>query len=91
MVTRGHVFERRFWSDLIETDYHYCEAARYIVLNPVRARICGTALDWKWSSYRKTMGMTTEGPPLSTMLLYAFGRRVERAREDLAAFIRAAE
>src|SRR6266576_1338454 len=87
----GHVFERRFWSELVETDYHLFEAARYIVLNPVRARLCETAVDWNWSSYRKTMGMTTKGPELSTMLLYSFGRRVQSSRTNFAAFIRAAE
>jgi REP-associated tyrosine transposase len=87
----GHVFERRFWSELVETDFHLFEAARYIVLNPVRARLCGTAADWNWSSYRQTMGVTTTGPQLSTMLLYSFGRRMQPARENFAAFIRAAE
>jgi len=37
------------------------------------------------------MGMTAKGPELSTMLLYEFGRRLPRARENFAAFIRAAE
>jgi hypothetical protein len=37
------------------------------------------------------MGMTAKGPELSTMLLYAFGRRIESAREHFGAFIRAAE
>jgi putative transposase len=87
----GHVFERRFWSALVETDDHLFEVARYILLNPVRARLCETAADWKWSSYRKTMGVTTKGPELSTMILYSFGRRVQRARTNFAAFIREAE
>ena len=73
------------------TVYHLFETARYIVLNPVRAGLCGTAADWNWSGYRKTMGMTSKGPELSTMLLYAFGRRIQTAREHFAAFIRAAE
>jgi putative transposase len=87
----GHVFERRFWSALLETDYHLHETARYILLNPVRAGLCGTAAHWSWSSYRKMMGLTTKGPRLSTMLLHLFGRRIPRARENFAAFIRAAE
>jgi hypothetical protein len=37
------------------------------------------------------MGTTTKGPELSTMLLYEFGRRVQTARVNYAAFIRAAE
>ena len=87
----GHLFERRFWSALVESDYHLFEVARYIVLNPVRARLCGAAADWDWSSYRQTMGLTTSGPQLSTLLLYSFGRRTQRARENYAAFIHAAE
>jgi len=87
----GHVFERRFWSQLIESDGHLHEAARYILLNPVHAGICATAPDWKWTSYRKTMGMTTKGPRLSRMLLYEFGRRLDIARKRFAAFIREAE
>ena len=87
----GHVFERRFWSALIETDSHLSQVGRYILLNPVRAGLCATATDWQWSSCRKTMGMTTKGPNLSTMLLYAFGRRLEICRKRFAAFIREAE
>ena len=87
----GHVFERRFWSTLIETDSHLSQAGRYILLNPVRAGLCATATDWKWSSYRKTMGMTTMGPNLSTLLLYGFGRRLDTGRKRFAAFIREAE
>ena len=87
----GHVLERRFWSALIDTDSHLSQAGRYILLNPVRAGLCATATDWQWSSYRKTMGLTTKGPNLSTMLLYEFGRRLEICRKRFAAFIREAE
>ncbi|MGZ4370114.1 MAG: hypothetical protein ACXVE1_14450 [Gaiellaceae bacterium] len=70
---------------------HLHEAARYILLNPVHAGMCATAPDWKWTSYRKTMGMSTKGPRLSRMLLYEFGRRLDIARKRFAAFIREAE
>jgi putative transposase len=87
----GHLFERRFWSELVETDWHFFEAARYIVLNPVRAHLCGYAADWEWSSYRKALGLTTKGPKLSPWLLGEFGPGTENARANFAAFIRAAE
>jgi REP element-mobilizing transposase RayT len=32
----GHVFERRFYSRVVQSNYHLLELARYIVLNPVR-------------------------------------------------------
>jgi putative transposase len=87
----GHVFERRFWSTVVGSDWQLYEVARYILLNPVRARLAATAADWEWSSYRKTMGLTEKGPRLSTMLLHLFGRRLDRARQTFAAFIREAE
>jgi putative transposase len=51
----GHVFERRYRSELIRRDGHLLEAARYIVLNPVRAAIVASPQDWMWSSYRATV------------------------------------
>jgi putative transposase len=87
----GHVFERRFWSKLVEDDWHFFETARYIILNPVRARLCPTAEDWEWSSYRQLVGLTTKGPPLSPLLLNEFGPGLQNARTHFAAFIRAAE
>ena len=51
----GHLFERRYWSNLIENDGYLPAAARYVVRNPVRARICDAAEDYPWSSYRATI------------------------------------
>jgi len=88
---QGHVFERRFWSALIESEPHLYETSRYILLNPVRAGLCQRVVDWNWSSYRKTMGMTERGPDLSTMLLDLFGRRLVTSRRRLAEYISDAE
>lgn len=35
----GHLFEKRFFSRMIETDAHLMEEIRYVLLNPVRASI----------------------------------------------------
>src|SRR5438874_2291483 len=48
----GHLFQGRFHSVLIERQEHLIELARYIVLNPVRAGLCGHPGEWRWSSYR---------------------------------------
>jgi REP element-mobilizing transposase RayT len=45
----GHVFERRFFSRLVESTYDLLELVRYIVLNPVRAGICAEARAWNRS------------------------------------------
>lgn len=52
----GHVLQGRFKSILVEKASHLLEVARYVVLNPVRAKMVRSAKDWKWSSYRATAG-----------------------------------
>ena len=52
----GHLFQGRYKSILIQKDSHLLEVCRYVVLNPVRARMVETPDAWKWSSYRATAG-----------------------------------
>ncbi|HSL64882.1 MAG TPA: transposase [Gaiellaceae bacterium] len=52
----GHVFERRFHSERVDSERHFLAAARYIVRNPVRAGLCDHPSQWPWSSYRATAG-----------------------------------
>jgi putative transposase len=57
-----------------DKDSYLLELARYIVLNPVRAQMVRTAVDWPWSGYRATVGL--EQPSVGTYvdwLLAAFG------------------
>jgi putative transposase len=51
----GHVFERRYWSTLVERDEHLLELVRYIALNPVRAALCTEPHEWRWSSFAATV------------------------------------
>ena len=44
-----------FWASdyhdrFIRDEAHYWRAVHYIHENPVKAGLCGTAVDWKWSS-----------------------------------------
>ncbi|MDJ0864377.1 MAG: hypothetical protein QNK18_11495 [Gammaproteobacteria bacterium] len=41
---------------LLQKDAYLLELARYIVLNPVRARMVRKVERWPWSSYRATIG-----------------------------------
>ncbi|TML72000.1 MAG: addiction module toxin RelE [Actinobacteria bacterium] len=52
----GHLFGDRFDSQFVEADAHFLQACRYVVLNPVRAGICDDAGEYRWSSYRATLG-----------------------------------
>ncbi len=53
----GHLFQGRFKAILVDSDGHLLELARYVVLNPVRARMVKRATDWEWSSYRASLGI----------------------------------
>jgi len=52
----GHLLQGRFKGILVEKESHLLELARYIVLNPVRAKMVRSVRDWPWSSYRATSG-----------------------------------
>ena len=62
----GHLFQGRFKGILVEKDNYLLELARYIVLNPVRAKMVQNVGDWPWSSYPATAG-ELQAPPLLTV------------------------
>jgi putative transposase len=62
----GHLLQGRFQAALIQKDSHLLEACRYIVWNPVRAKLVKKAEEWKWSSYRATAGRSKPHPCLTT-------------------------
>jgi REP element-mobilizing transposase RayT len=79
----GHVLQGRFKSIVVEKESHLLELARYVVLNPVRAKIVRSARDWPWSSYRATAGLGVAPPFLEVdWILQQFDR--SRARADTA-------
>lgn len=62
----GHLYQGRFKAILVDKDSYLRELSRYIVLNPVRANLVENALDWPWSSYRATIGLTPSPTWLNT-------------------------
>ena len=64
------------------------EPARYIVLNPVRARMVREAKDWPWSSYRKTAGILGDDSLLTTeWLLSVFSKKRVTAQKKYIEFV----
>ena len=49
---RGYLWQARFASFVMDEPY-LLAAARYVELNPVRARLVSKAEDWPWSSARR--------------------------------------
>lgn len=46
----GHVFQGRYKAVIVQKESYLLELSKYIVLNPVRAKIVRSAKDWPWSS-----------------------------------------
>ena len=53
----GALFERRYFDEIVESESYAYELMRYVVLNPVRARLCPHPRDWRWSNHQAHVGM----------------------------------
>src|SRR5207245_11791411 len=84
----GHLFQGRFHSELVETDSHFLEVCRYVVLNPVRARICAHPADYLCNSYNATAG-TEARPDFLTLetIVELFSGRPDIAPKRYASFV----
>jgi putative transposase len=84
----GHLFQGRFKAILVQKETHLLELCRYVVLNPVRARMTRHAGQWKWSSYRATGGQVSV-PSFLTVewVLGQFGKRLHQAQNQYRQFV----
>lgn len=83
-----HVFQGRYKAIIVQKESYLLELARYIVLNPVRARMVRSAGEWPWSSYRATVALADAPPWLMTdWFLCAFSARRSTAVEQYQAFV----
>ena len=85
----GHVFQGRYKGILVEKDSYLLELARYVVLNPVRARMVREASAWPWSSYHAMTGLEAVPAWLQTdWLLGQFSPQRGRAIRRYIDFVR---
>jgi putative transposase len=73
----GHLFQGRYASVVMD-EGHLIAAARYVSLNPVRARLVPRAQDWAWSSVRAHLKGEDDGLVVVRPLL----DRIELRRAD---------
>jgi putative transposase len=84
----GHLLQGRFTAIVVEKEAHLLELCRYVVLNPVRAKLVPHPRHWAWSSYRATVGETSVPAWLTPdWVLSQFGQRVGPARERYRTFV----
>jgi REP element-mobilizing transposase RayT len=53
---REHLFGRRYLGVMVTREAHFVWLLRYVLRNPVRAGLCDSAGDWRWSSFGATVG-----------------------------------
>ncbi|MGH9456820.1 MAG: transposase [Thermoanaerobaculia bacterium] len=84
----GHLFQGRFKGKLVDSDEYLLEVCRYVVLNPVRAGLVGSAGEWAWSSYRAKAGLE-EAPAWLVVepTLARFGRERKQAQKTWQEFV----
>jgi len=84
----GHLFQGRYKAILVEKDRHLMSLCRYVVLNPVRVGLKERPEQWKWSSYRATIGLEKR-PSFLTIdwLLSQFDGRKRVAMEKYRRFV----
>jgi REP element-mobilizing transposase RayT/DNA-binding CsgD family transcriptional regulator len=84
----GHLFQGRYKAILVQRDSYLLELSRYVVLNPLRARMIKRIEQWPWSSYPAIMGSSPVPDWLDAdWLLGQFGIRRTRARQKYAEFV----
>jgi len=85
----GHVFQGRYKAILVEKEAYLLELSRYVVLNPVRARMVNQIEDWPWSSYNAMRGKVERYPWLETnWILGQFSGNRLKAIESYINFVR---
>jgi REP element-mobilizing transposase RayT len=84
----GHLFQGRFKAILVDKEAYLLELSRYVVLNPVRARMVRRTEQWPWSSYH---AMTGDAPLPKWLavagMLSQFGSDLADTREQYRRFI----
>ena len=68
----GHLFQGRYFSELVKDDVQLLEASRYVHLNPVKAKIVHIPEAYRWSSYSVFIGKEDEGITNSAVILEYF-------------------
>jgi REP element-mobilizing transposase RayT len=85
----GHIFQGRFKAILVQKENYLLELCRYVVLNPVRARLVEKPEAWRWSSYGATAGLRKKLHFLTTdWILSVFDRKTALAQKRYRAFVR---
>lgn len=74
----GHLYQNRYFAELIESDSQMLDTSRYIHLNPVKANMVKKPEEYRWSSYSMYIGEQKEKLVNSKEVLAYFSKGKER-------------
>jgi len=60
LQTTGHLFEKRYYPVLVDTDAYLLELVRYMHLNPVRAKMVSSPAEYPWTSHQAYLGTRSD-------------------------------
>ncbi|MBF8280736.1 MAG: transposase [Candidatus Magasanikbacteria bacterium] len=83
----GHAWQGRFRSIIIDSASYMLQCGRYIELNPVRARICASPKDYRWSSYHHYADSHRDSLVDDDFMLKIFGDSVDVQRAAYKKFV----
>lgn len=78
----GHLFQGRYFAELIIDDAQMLSTSRYIHLNPIRAKMVKRPEDYEWSSYSMYIGEKVEKHIESFIILSRFKGQCRRLYKE---------
>ena len=78
---KGHLFQGRYKSIIVDRDSYFLELTRYIHLNPVRAKMVKNPEEYKWTSFHGYMNKKRDGYIDKDRVSIYLGMKSERYNE----------
>jgi hypothetical protein len=85
---KGHLFGERYKAIHVQSEAYLQRLCRYVVLNPVAAKIVAAPEDYRWSTYRATAGLEPAPEWLSIDPLVPYFGEPATWRANYVAFVR---
>lgn len=87
LSTTGHLFERRYFSQLVDVDAYLLQAIRYVHLNPVLAGLASSPDQYPWSSHADYLGHQSRAWVHTSFALRILHPHESRARAIYRCFV----
>jgi REP element-mobilizing transposase RayT len=91
LQTTGHLFEKRYYPVLVDTDAYLLELIRYVHLNPVRAKMVTSPAEYPWTSHHTYLGKRIDPWVTTDLALSTLASERGKAVQAYEALVRQAQ